>query len=256
VQSEDTIIPYDGQTGADTAPFPTPPDADGDEFQFGISFAGLPDFAGSIVAKTFGMNSETLPSTADNTDIYRTMYRTLFGVEPEEVANSNLVFGTTGDDVLDSAVDANFDGAGDRVFAGPGNDLIDTSSSPFGQNRVYGQSGNDEFIAATGDRLIGGEGDDRFFLTEESGATVITGNAGADQFWIATVSFPSEGNTITDFTFEEDVLGIAGIGATDITDLDISQDGDNTAIAFGGNELAILLGVDSNALTNSNFAFV
>ncbi|NBD14774.1 MAG: alkaline phosphatase [Cyanobacteria bacterium] len=256
VQSPDLEVPFDGQTGADTEPFSTPPDADGDTFQFGVSSAGLADLEGSIVAKTFGMNSETLPATADNTDIYRTMYRTLFGVEPEEVANSNLVFGTTGDDVLDSAVDANFDGAGDRVFAGPGNDLIDTSSSPFGQNRVYGQSGDDEFIAGTGDRLIGGEGDDKFFLTEESGATVITGNAGADQFWIATVSFPSEANTITDFTFEEDVLGIAGIGATDITDLDIAQDGDNTAIAFGGNELAILLEVDSNALTNSNFAFV
>jgi len=50
--------------------------------------------------------------------------------------------------------------------------------------------------------------------------------------------------------------GVAGIGAGDIGDLDISQSDGNAIIAFGGSDLAVLLGVDSNALSNSNFAFV
>ena len=60
---------------------------------------------------------------------------------------------------------------------------------------------------------------------------------------------------ITDFTSGEDVLGVAGIGAS-FESLDISQNGDNAAIAFGGDDLAILLGVDSAALTNNDFVFV
>jgi glycerophosphoryl diester phosphodiesterase len=293
VQADEFVFPLDGQTGSDTAPFQTgAPDADGDNFQFGMVSAGLADLEGSIVAKAFGLNAETLPTTADNTDIYRTMYRTLFGAEAEDVADVKLAFGSTGNDVRDVAADADFDGAADLAFTGAGNDTIDTSTSLFGQNRGYGGSDDDELFASAGDRLfggtgndildltlsqggnraygglgdddffngnndrlVGGEGSDRFFLAEESGASVITGGPGADQFWIANAGFPEEANTITDFTFGEDVLGVAGIGAGEIADLDISQNGDNAAIAFDGNALAILLGVDSNALTNDNFAF-
>ena len=293
VQADEFVFPLDGQTGSDTAPFQTgAPDADGDNFQFGMVSAGLADLEGSIVAKSFGMNADTLPSTADNTDIYRTMYRTLFGAEAEDVADVKLAVGSLGNDERDSALDADFDGAADLSFTGAGDDLIDTSTSVFGRNRTYGGSNSDELIAGTrdrlfggtgndlldatesggrnrlyggvgnddffngnDDRLIGGAGDDRFFLSEESGDSVITGGSGVDAFWIANAGFPTEANTITDFTSGEDVLGIAGIGAADITDLEIRASGNNSAIAFNGNELAILLGVDSNSLTNNNFVF-
>jgi len=299
VQTRDEIIfPFDGQTGSDTAPFQTgAPDADGDNFQFALASAGLADFAGSIVSKAFGMNAETLPTTADNTDIYRTMYRTLFGIEPEQAAQSNggsepdavnLNFGSTGDDIFDSDPD----GTADLIFAGAANDVVDTSASSIGQNRVYAGSGDDELVVSTrdrafggagndileatlsngnnrlyggagdddffngnDDRLVGDTGSDRFFLGEESGASVVTGGADADQFWIANAGIPSAANTITDFTSGEDVLGVAGIGAS-FESLDISQNGDNAAIAFGGDDLAILLGVDSAALTNNDFVFV
>ncbi len=287
------IFPFDGQTGSDTAPFQTgAPDADGDDFQFALVSAGLADFAGSIVSKAFGMNAETLPTTADNTDIYRTMYRTLFGVEAEEVANSQLGFGSTGDDEIDLELDPVLDGAADLAFTGAGSDLIDLSSSVFGQNRAYagsdsdelfaskndrlfggagndildltlseggnrayGGDGDDDFFNGNDDRLVGGEGSDRFFLAEESGASVVTGGADADQFWIANAGIPMEANTITDFTSGEDVLGVAGIGAS-FDALALSQDGDNALIGFGGDDLAVLLNFDSSALSADDFVFV
>ncbi len=75
----DTRVPYDGTTGNDTAPFATgAPDANGDNFEFGVLWSGRPDVAGSIVSKTYGLNAEKLPATIDNTGIYRLMYETLF----------------------------------------------------------------------------------------------------------------------------------------------------------------------------------
>ena len=77
----DTEIPYDGQTGNNTTPFITAPDENGDVFEFGVGWAGVPDFAASIVSKTYGLNAEELPATVDNTGIYRLMYETLFDTE-------------------------------------------------------------------------------------------------------------------------------------------------------------------------------
>jgi 2',3'-cyclic-nucleotide 2'-phosphodiesterase (5'-nucleotidase family) len=159
----------------------------------------------------------------------------------------NRAYSGSGNDEL-------FAGTRDRLFGGSGNDSFDSSVGG-GNNRLYGGEGDDDFFNGNDDRLIGGAGDDRFFLSEESGDSVITGGSGADAFWIANAGFPTEANTITDFTGGEDVLGIAGIGAADISDLEITASGDDSAIAFDGNQLAILLGIDSNSLTNNNFVF-
>jgi|GEM_PF-60333 len=84
-------VPLDGTTGNDTAPFSTgAPDADGDNFNFGLAYASTSDVAGSIVSKAYGLNSDLLTSTVDNTDMYRIMYRTLFGVAPEDVGVTEL----------------------------------------------------------------------------------------------------------------------------------------------------------------------
>ncbi|MEL7522732.1 MAG: alkaline phosphatase, partial [Cyanobacteria bacterium J06553_1] len=75
-------IPLDGTTGSDTAPFVTgEADANGDIFNFAVGWSGVPDVAGSIVSKTYGLNAEELPATVDNTGIYRLMYQTLFDEE-------------------------------------------------------------------------------------------------------------------------------------------------------------------------------
>ena len=73
-------VPFDGTTGSDTAPFVGAPAANGNVYEFGVAWAGLPDFAGSIVTKAFGEGADRLGSTIDNTGIYRLMYESLFGV--------------------------------------------------------------------------------------------------------------------------------------------------------------------------------
>lgn len=77
------------------------PDADGDVFDFGVAWATRSDVAGGIVSKTYGLNADLLPDTTDNTDIYRVMYQTLFGVAPEDIANAdplNVLVDLTGID--------------------------------------------------------------------------------------------------------------------------------------------------------------
>ncbi len=71
-------LPTDGIDGVNTAPFVAQPDRRGTRLPFSISWAGTPDFVGGIVTKTTGLNANKLPETADNTDIYRVMYETLF----------------------------------------------------------------------------------------------------------------------------------------------------------------------------------
>jgi glycerophosphoryl diester phosphodiesterase len=79
--TEDRLIPLDGATGSNTSPFVAAPDINGDIFPFAVGWAGTPDFAGSIVSKAHGLNSEKLPSTVDNTGMYELMYETLFNTE-------------------------------------------------------------------------------------------------------------------------------------------------------------------------------
>ncbi|MCX7592703.1 MAG: alkaline phosphatase [Fischerella sp.] len=73
--------PWDGKEGTATLPFVSAPDRQGQRFPFAIAWAGLGDFTGAIISKAHGLNADLLPNTADNTDIYKLMYRTLFGKE-------------------------------------------------------------------------------------------------------------------------------------------------------------------------------
>ncbi len=77
----DNGAPWDGREGTKTLPFVSAPDKQGRRFPFAIAWSGFGDFTGSIVSKAHGLNAKLLPTTVDNTDIYRLMYRTLFGKE-------------------------------------------------------------------------------------------------------------------------------------------------------------------------------
>ena len=140
-------------------------------------------------------------------------------------------------------------GSNELVFAGAGDDLIDSSAGG-GGNRIYGQSGDDTFILGSNDRGFGGSGDDRFFML--GGNSTITGGAGDDQFSIAVGQIPNSANVVTDFTSGEDVLGIAGLGIG-FSDLSITQVNADTLISLGNDELATLLGV--NSLSPADFVF-
>ncbi|MBE9048754.1 alkaline phosphatase, partial [Pleurocapsales cyanobacterium LEGE 10410] len=248
-------VPLDGQTGNDTEPFVTgEPDANGDTFEFGTAYVSTTDVAGSIVSKSYGLNSDLLEDTVDNTDMYRIMYETLFGVTPEEVAESDAsgfepAFGTTEADTIELA------GSKMEVFAGEGNDLVDASLAD-GNNRIYLDVGDDTAILGTGDRVVGADGADRFFVLN-GGDNTITGGGEADQFWIAGAEFPESANTITDFESGVDVIGVAGlgIGFEDLNILNISDSEGDALIASGDRDLAVLQGVDASGLNAENFVF-
>jgi alkaline phosphatase len=71
--------PLDGPEGSGSLPFVSLPDQFGVRHHFGIAWADTEDLMGGVVARAHGLNADLLPTTVDNTDIYRMMYATLFG---------------------------------------------------------------------------------------------------------------------------------------------------------------------------------
>lgn len=73
--------PLDGREGTGTPPFLAQPDQFGNRLPFGIAWTGLDDGAGGIIARAEGINAEALRSgSCDNSDIYRLIHLTLFGL--------------------------------------------------------------------------------------------------------------------------------------------------------------------------------
>ncbi len=72
--------PLDGINGTGTLPFLTAKDKNGNQFQFAVAWSTNDDVYGSVVARAEGLNSELMKGKIDNTEIYRIMYATLFGV--------------------------------------------------------------------------------------------------------------------------------------------------------------------------------
>ncbi|MBM4172475.1 MAG: alkaline phosphatase [Ignavibacteria bacterium] len=72
--------PYDGLSGTETPPFKSAPDKLGRVFPFVISWSSFDDICGSVVVRAAGLNSELVKGSIDNTDIYKFMYITLFGI--------------------------------------------------------------------------------------------------------------------------------------------------------------------------------
>lgn len=72
--------PIDGINGTGTLPFVSKPDKNGKVFPFGIAWSCFGDVTGSVIARAHGLNSNRMQGKIDNTDIYRIMYLTLFGI--------------------------------------------------------------------------------------------------------------------------------------------------------------------------------
>ena len=168
-------------------------------------------------------------------------------ITDEPPVSPSPIFGTVDADTL------KIEGSNNLVFAGEGNDLVDASLA-VGNNRIYGDGGDDTFILGADDRLVGAEGAESFFVTS-GGNNIITGGADADRFWIANAELPESANIITDFMSGEDVIGIAGLGIG-FDRLSITQNGDDALIGNDAQDLAILSGVDANSLNADNFVFV
>ena len=69
-----------GQQGYFGDVFMAAPDAQGVSHPFGIGWVGYNDVAGGILVRTAGLNYDLIAPLMDSTDVYKLMYRTLFGV--------------------------------------------------------------------------------------------------------------------------------------------------------------------------------
>ena len=168
-------------------PFTSMASLDGAMGNFAVGWVGTPDFPGSIVSKTYGMNAEQLPSTLDNTEIYRLMYQTLFGVRFSAVVKAEggarTAEVTAGEGYL--AV-VNFGGIGRGVNPSE-NTLAEVDTIQFkgadltARNLVLTQEGDDlvvsfEGVAATGAILRNFQLDNLDNLSQSTGASVNLGN--------------------------------------------------------------------------------
>lgn len=80
-QVRDGGPPLDGRDGTATLPFESAPDAAGRTHPFAIAWGGGPyDTYGAVLVRAAGLNAHLVNGNFDNTDVYRVMYRTLFGV--------------------------------------------------------------------------------------------------------------------------------------------------------------------------------
>jgi alkaline phosphatase len=74
--------PLDGVEGTGGRPFVAAPDRAGARWPFAIAWATLSDVSGGILVRAVGRNADLVWGTMDSTDVYRVMYRTLFGRLP------------------------------------------------------------------------------------------------------------------------------------------------------------------------------
>jgi Ca2+-binding RTX toxin-like protein len=104
------------------------------------------------------------------------------------------------------------------------------------------------FYLGAGDRALGGDGNDQFFVSS-GGNNLLSGGAGADIFNIITAgTIPSASNIILDFQIGTDSLGVTGYTFANLT-----LSGND--IKIGANAIATLTGVDTSTLTAANFTF-
>jgi glycerophosphoryl diester phosphodiesterase len=277
-----TKVFLDGENGSTASeerpwiPFKAEDSIDGPMGNFGIAWAGTPDFPGSIVSKAYGMNADLLPSTLDNTFIYELMYKTLFGENlPNRVeANSendtvvggqgndlivpaslnatesklmagllgdDIIYGTEGDDILRGDQNSRDAGVGqvggnDLIYGGAGNDRLGGKS---GNDTLFGEIGNDRIWGDDGDDLLwGGLGNDTLTGDNQSGGK------GSDVF---VLSLDVGIDTIEDFQLGIDRIGfVGGLNSTSLTF-------NGNRLEFGNEVLAILNGIDTANLTASDF---
>ena len=187
--------PLDGTTGNDTAPFTTGAiDADGDIFDFGVAYVSRTDVAGGIVSKAYGLNSDLLEDTVDNTDMYRIMYQTLFGVAPEDVASDN-------------SDDDNGVGGQDTLTGAEGEDLFVLGDEENGV--FYSSSGFDDFAEIS--HFVSGEDSIQLAGSLEDYSILV--NEGKN----VAIALDNDGDGAFDLAFDEFIALVGdGFETTDL----------------------------------------
>lgn len=169
-------------------------------------------------------------------------------------SESDQLVGNDGDDLgyAGGAKDRLVGGTGDDTLYGQaGNDLLlgqedhDTLDGGAGRDKIIGGAGNDVLVGGGGRDLLNGStgkdvlsgGAGRDILIGGRHSDSLTGGAGSDRF---VFSKRSGVDTITDFDSAEDQLLFKKVGLSDISDLEITQQGDNVLVEYNHGKIVLL----------------
>jgi hypothetical protein len=160
--------------------------------------------------------------------------------------HSNLIFTGSGKDTV-------YANARDVIIGGTGDDELWATN--LDNNRLDGGAGVDIFyIGTTGNRVLGGKGDDIINVLDGAGTNYLNGGAGSDQFWLisATGDKPGAKQFVMDFKAGEDLVGLLGVA---FADLSFNQVGADTLLSVAGTAVGHFTNVSAASLNNqSNFA--
>jgi len=125
--------------------------------------------------------------------------------------HSNLVFTGSGKDTV-------YGNARDVIIGGTGDDELWAIN--LDNNRLDGGAGVDTFyIGTTGNRVLGGKGDDIINVLDGALTNYLNGGVGSDQFWLisATGDKPGAKQFVMDFKAGEDLVGLQGVAFADLS---------------------------------------
>lgn len=182
------------------------------------------------------------------------------------------VIGFDGDDTIAFAEGEDTEGRDMDVVAGSGDDTVtlglgdDSVMGGLGADTIFGGGGVDEIDGGYGDDIItstdldadaadtvfGGAGDDTFFA--DSGDALV-GGTGVDEFNVDLTAETATAVAIDDFDAASEQLNISvslDLDATPTTTFEVAAGGIGTNVVVDDTVVALLIGVDPNALDDSN----
>ena len=191
--------------------------------------AGLSRLYGGIHFTDGDLNGRVLGRQVGNAAFERSQYYLNGGT-------TNSIIGSAIDNILDGSTQ------GDLIEAGNGNDILTGNN---GSDLLFGEAGNDTLNGGQGfDRLSGGAGND--VLAGGAQIGVLAGGTGRDIFVVNGRDI----DWVTDFELGRDLVSFTSdinYGSLEITGTV------NSFVSYKGNKIAVLLGVNSQALTADKF---
>ena len=140
----------------------------------------------------------------------------------------DLLWGGEGDDEVDGGDHS------DRIYGGLGNDILTGGS---GNDQIYGQNGSDRLYSGEGaDFLYGGSGSDVLYSGVGTENDLMTGGTENDLYFFG-VNWGED--IITDFDPDE-IMNLKSANVLNMDSLNISQNGFDTLIEYGGNTIRLV----------------
>ena len=179
---------------------------------------------------------------------------TLFTGAGNDTVDVELANGQDNRIFTGSGADVIYAGSRDAITGGSGDDVISATGGD--GNRLSGMGGDDEFIiGTTANRALGGAGNDKFIILEAAGINYLNGGAGADQFWLIGEpgDKPAAKQYVMDFSAADDKVGLRGLS---FASLSFSQVGADALLSSSGAAIGHFSNLSVSVLNNqANFLF-